>query len=58
MTREDGEDQGASDSGSVTSETEWKLITGMLLWLISYKIAISGGPWSPKSPMDMEPMID
>ena len=42
--------------GSVTPETGWKLI--MLLWLESHKITISGDPWSPKSKMDMEPVID
>ena len=53
MARKDEEDL---VPGSITSETGWKLI--MLLWLESHKIAISGGPWSPKSPMDMEPGID
>ena len=54
MAREDEEDQGTP--GSVTSETGWKLI--MLLRLESHKIAMSGGSWSLKSPMDMEPVID
>ena len=40
---------------SKTSETGWELT--MLLWFERHKIAISGGPWSPKSLMDMEPVI-
>ena len=48
------EDQGRP--GSLTSETRWESIT--LLWLKRHKIAISGGPWSPKSQMDMEHVVD
>ena len=51
MARGDEEDQGTP--GSATSETEWE--STMLLRLERHKIAISGGPWSPKSLMDMEP---
>ena len=54
MERGDEEDQGTP--GSVTSEIGWKLI--LLLWHESHKVAIRGGPWSPKSPMDMKPVID
>ena len=54
MARGDEEDQGTH--GSVTSETGWKSIT--LLLLNKHMIVISGGPWSPKSLMDMEPVID
>ena len=34
------------------------MVRGLERWLERHKIAISGGPWSPKSLMDMEPMID
>ena len=54
MARGDEEDQGTL--GSATSETEWELT--MLLQFERHEIAISGGPWSPKSLMDMEPVID
>ena len=52
--KRDKEDQGTP--GSATSETGWELT--MLLRFERHKIAISGGPWSPKSLMDMEPVID
>ena len=52
--RGDEEDQGTP--GAATSQTGWKAT--MPLWLERHKIAISGGPWSPKSLMDMEPVID
>ena len=52
--RRDKEDQGTL--GSATSETGWELTK--LLRFERHKIAIHGGPWSPKSLMDMEPMID
>ena len=51
--RGDEEDQGPL--GSATSETGWELT--MLLQFERHKIAISGSPWSPKSQMDMEPVI-
>ena len=54
MARGDEEDQGTL--GSATSETGWELT--MLLRFQRHKIAISSSPWSPKSLMDMEPMID
>ena len=45
------EDQGTP--GSATSETGLELPT-----LLRHKITNSGGPWSPKSLMDMEPVTD
>ena len=54
MARGDQEDQGTP--GSVTSETGWESI--MLLQLESTKIVTSGSPWSSKSLMDMETVID
>ena len=52
--RGDEEDQGTL--GSATSETEWELT--VLLRFERHKITISGRPWSPKSLMDMEPVLD
>ena len=54
MARRDEEDQGKL--GSATSETGWELT--MLLQFERHKIVINGGQWSPKSLMDMEPVID
>ena len=56
MARGDKEDHARSTWFSNISETGWESIT--LLQLERDKIEISGSPWSRKSPMDMEPMID
>ena len=52
--RGDEVDQGTL--GSATSETGWELT--MLLLFERHKTEISGNPWSPKSLMNMEPVID
>ena len=54
MARGDAEDQGTLCSA--TSETGWELT--MPLWFERHKPTISGGPWSPESLVDMQPVID
>ena len=54
MAREEEAHQGTPGSG--TSADGCRYI--MLRLQDAHKIAKSGGPWSPKSRMDMEPVID
>ena len=54
MAREEEADQETPGSETSANGCRWT----MLLLQDVHKIERSGGPWSPKSRMDMEPVID